>query len=243
MAIPDPTQDCSPGLCTWNSDATPELLKLLTFLSPAFPVGSFAYSHGLEWLIDSGAVRTAEALRSWLTDLIEIGSGWNDAVLFLEAYRAARSPGAADLLAVADLAEALAPSRERHLESMAQGGAFIAAVSAASPCTPIRELSRAGGAPYAVAVAAAAAGHRLHPSAALAAWLNAFAAGLVSVAVRLVPLGQSQGLRVLVELHTIIEAVVQRAARSDLDDLGSATILADIASMRHEEQCSRVFRT
>ena len=113
---------------------TDELLKLLTFLSPAFPVGAFSYSHGVECMIDSGGIRTPEALRDWLDDLLTVGSGWNDAVLLSEAHRAATAEDWERLSPVAELAEALAPSRERHLESMAQGRAFLETIAAAWPC-------------------------------------------------------------------------------------------------------------
>lgn len=222
---------------------TGALLKLLTMLSPAFPVGSFAYSHGLEWLIDSGQVGDAASVRDWIAELVERGSGWNDAVLLAEAYRAAETGDEAALLSVAELAEALAGSKERSLETMAQGRAFLEAAATGWDSVPVARLRAAGGAAYPVAVAAAAAGQGIGRLPALAAWLNAFAANLVSVAVRLVPLGQSAGLGVVAALHPVLEGVAERANASTLDDLGSATLAAEIAAMRHETQYSRVFRT
>ena len=232
----------TPSIAEATPLAAPELLKLMTFLSPTFPVGAFSYSHGLEFLIDSGEIRSAEALASWLADLVELGSVWNDAVLFAAAHRAARRGATSELLEVAELAEALSPSRERHLESMAQGRAFLDAVTAAWPCAILEALEE-GGAPYPVAVGAIAAAHDIALEAALPAYLNAFVANLVSVGVRLVPLGQSAGLKILASLHPRIANAARRAEESTLDDLGSATIRADIASMRHETQYSRVFRT
>lgn len=223
--------------------ATPALLKLQTFLSPAFPAGSFAYSHGLEWLIESGAIKSAASLRLWLEDILAVGSLWNEAVLFAVAHAAAQSQPRDDLFAVAELAEAMAASRERHLESLAQGRAFAEAVSLAWPTPSVDALVAGGSAPYAVAVAAATADHAIPVAVALPSYLNAFTANLVSVAVRLVPVGQSEGLAVLAALQPRLVATANRALESTLDDLGSATILADIASMRHETQYSRVFRT
>jgi urease accessory protein len=231
----------SQGLTAMADIAAPALLKLLTFLSPAFPVGAFAYSHGLEWAID-GAVTDAATLRAWVADILERGSAWNDAVLFAAAYRAAAAGDRAALLEVAAVAEALAGSRERHLETMAQGRAFLAALDA-WPSAPAAWLTAANGAAYPVAVASAAAGHSIPLAAALPAYVNAFAATLVSVAIRLVPLGQNAGLAVLAALHPLILRLAMRAEKSDLDDLGSATLLSDIAAMRHETQYSRVFRT
>jgi len=222
--------------------ATPALLKLMTFLSPAFPVGAFSYSHGLEFLIDKGDLRTADALTSWIAELLTRGSLWNDAVLLAAAHRAARLDATAELVEVAALAEALAGSRERHLETMAQGRAFLEAVAPAWPCAILDCFGKEGAA-YPVAVGAVAAAHEIALEAALPAYLNAVVANLVSVGVRLVPLGQSAGLKVLASLHQEIAATARRAEVSSLDDLGSATVLAEIAAMRHETQYSRVFRT
>lgn len=226
-----------------SAPGTAELLKLLTFLSPAFPVGAFSYSHALEWQIDTGAIRTAEALQAWLTDVLEVGSAWNDSVLFVEAHRAAAAGDQPRLCAVAELAGAISPSRERHLESTAQGRAFLDTVAATWPCAAAQHLLNEASAAYPVAVAAVAADHRIVLASALPAFLNAFAANLVSVGVRLVPLGQNAGLAVLAALHPLIATTARRAENSTLDDLGAATILSDIASMRHEEQYSRIFRT
>lgn len=222
---------------------TAELLKLLTFLSPAFPVGAFSYSHGLEWQIDSGAIRSADALRAWLVDLLEVGSAWNDAVLFTEAHRAADARDEVGLTAAAEIAAALSPSKERHLESTAQGRAFISAIDATWPGPAGRLLLAKPDVPYPIAVAAIAADHGIELASALPAYLNAFAANLVSVGVRLIPIGQNAGLGVLAALHSVVAAMARRAESSTLDDLGSAAILSDIGSMRHEEQYSRVFRT
>jgi urease accessory protein len=222
---------------------TRDLVRLTTWLSPAFPVGAFSYSHGLEYLIDSGEIGSADALQEWLSDILAIGSGWNDAVLFAEAQRAAEADDAERLVHVAELAEALAPSRERHLETTAQGRAFLEAVSAAWPSRLLNGLVAKNGAAYPVAVGATAGSHGIPRDMALPAYLNAFAANLVSVGVRLVPIGQSTGLKVLAALHPLVAETAERAAPSGLGDLGSAAMLADIASMRHETQYSRVFRT
>lgn len=219
-------------------------MKLATWLSPGFPIGAFSYSHGLEWAIEDGAVRTPADLRAWLADVLELGGGWTDAVLFAEAWRAAGAADWARLAAACELAEALAPSRERHLETMQQGSAFLAAVSA-WPCEAAQhlEIIAGGRAAFPVAVAVAAAGHGISAAEALPLYLNAFVANLVSVAVRLLPLGQTAGLATLAALQPAILALAERALDASPDDLGSAAMLSDIASMRHETQYSRVFRT
>lgn len=215
------------GIITWcQMDRPGDLLRLLSWFSPSFPVGAFSYSHGLEWAIDAGVVNERASLTSWLIDLAERGSGWNDMVLLAAAWRGED---------VADLAESMSASAERQLETMQLGAAFA---MAATPW--IADVPRG---PYPVAVGAACARMGIAVEAALAAFLHSFLANLISVAVRLIPLGHVQALAVLHELEPVVLAAARRAAHSNLDDLGAATILSDIASMRHEAQHKRVFRS
>jgi urease accessory protein len=211
------------------------LLRLMTWLSPSFPVGAYSYSHGLEWAIDVRIVDSPDALYDWIADLAAHGSGWNDAVLLVEAWHAAANPER--LSAVCELGEALAPSSERHLETMQQGAAFLAGASAWLGAQDGVRMC------YPVAIGSIAARLDVGLEAALIAFLHAFASSLVSAAIRLLPLGQSQGLRVMARLEPLVLATAKRAAKSSLDDLGSATIAADIASMRHETLQTRLFRS
>jgi urease accessory protein len=212
------------------------LLRLLTWLSPAFPVGAFAYSHGLEQAIHDGAVRSATQLEAWIAALVQHGSGWTDAVLCKAAWEAAAAHDAAALADVAELAQALPASLERRRETLAQGEAFLAA---AKPWLPQAEHKPA--LPYPVAVGALAGALGVPRAATLTAWLHAFCANLVSAAVRAVPLGQTDGVAVIAGLEPAILAAVARAAASTLDDLGSAAIISDIAAMRHETLQPRLF--
>lgn len=214
-----------------------QLLRLLSWLSPAFPVGAFAYSHGLEWAIQDGVVTDRAGLIDWLTNLLERGSGWNDAVILAEAWRTADSDGGAG---AAELAAAMAGSRERHMETTLQGGAFVEAVKA---WTPVRQEGDTQDLPYPVAVGLAAARTGLDLDAVLTAYLHAFHSNLVQVALRLVPLGQSDGVATLAAMEAVILRQAARASVSTLDDLGGCTVLSDIASMKHETQYSRVFRS
>jgi urease accessory protein len=210
-----------------------ELFKLLTWLSPAFPVGAFSYSHGLETAIREGTVTDADALSAWIAGLVEHGSGWTDAVLFKAAHDASGEP--ADLADVVELAEALTPSLERRRESLGQGEAFLIAARAWGP-QPVE-----GAVAYPVAVGAVCGAAGVGLEAALTAWLHAFAANLVSVAVRAIPIGQTDGVAVIAELEPLTLGAAARAAKSSLDDLGSAAILSDIAAMRHETLGVRLF--
>lgn len=210
--------------------STEPLLKLLTWLSPAFPVGSFSYSHGLETAIAERAVRDRASLQSWIAALIAHGSGWTDAVLLAEAHTVASDP--VRLAQVAELAEAMAPAAERRRETLSQGAAFATAIGAWAP---------AQAAPYCVAVGKAAADHGVPLEPALTAWLHAFASNLTSIAMRAVPLGQTDGVAVLAALEPLILSTAARAAASSLDDLGTCALMSDIAAMRHETLPVRLF--
>jgi urease accessory protein len=225
---------------------TAALTKLLAWLSPSFPVGAYSYSHGLEWAIADGTVTDAASLKAWLTDIVRHGAGRNDAILFAHAWRAAATDDPAALTEIAELAAAFQPSKERHLETTAQGAAFLTAVTAAWPNDRLTALATALGdrpVAYPVAVALTAGTHRVPLPAAVAALLNAFVANLVSAGVRAVPLGQTDGQRIIAALAPTVATVAAEAETASLDDLGGAALRADIASMNHETQHVRLFRS
>jgi len=223
----------------------PALYRLMAWLSPAYPVGAFSYSSGIEWAVEQGDIADAETLKAWLSAMLAQGGGYCDAVLFAHAHRAAAAADDALLRDVAELAAAFAPTKERHLETTAQGNAFIAATRAAWPCAAIDTLKACWDGPvaYPVAVAVAAAGHGVALAPALAAYLQAVIANWVSAGVRLVPLGQTDGQRVLAALEPVVAATATRALAASLDDLGSAAFRADLGSARHETQYTRLFRS
>ncbi len=206
-------------------------LTLAQWLSPAFPTGAFAYSHGLEWAIAEGPVSDAATLGDWLAQVMEHGAGWQDAVLLAEALR----PGA-DHDALGDLARALQTSAGRLTETLDQGAAFARTVAGMTG----RAL---GPRPLPVAVGEAAAGLDLPAEEVIALYLHAFASNLVSVGIRFVPLGQTEGQGVLAGLHGTIETLAARAAKATLDDLGSAALAADLGAMKQEGMDVRIYRT
>jgi urease accessory protein len=201
-------------------------LRLLTWFSPAFPVGAFGYSHGLETAIREGWVATSQDLQAWIEGLLEQGSGWTDAVLFRAAWTGED---------VAELAEALAPSLERWRETMNLGAAFAQAVRPwLAPSTP-------SGSPYPVVAGQTCAAADIPLEPALTAFLHGFAANLVSVAVRAIPIGQGEAVTVLARLEPAILATAARAVVSTLDDLGAFALRSDIAALRHETLQPRLF--
>ena len=212
------------------------LMTLMTWLSPAFPVGAYTYSHGLEWAIEDGTVTSAAAAAGWIGDVLRHGAGRSDVILLAEAYRAAAGRDGGRLREVAALAFALQPSRERRLEAGAQGKAFVTAIAATWSSASLERLA-AEIAPtpvtYPVAVGVAAADHGLPLPIVAEAFLTAFVANLVSAAVRAVPLGQTDGQRVIRDLAPVAAAVAGSGLEADLDDIGGAAFRADIASMKH----------
>jgi urease accessory protein len=220
------------------------LARLMTWLSPAFPVGGFSYSHGLEWAVEAGTVMDAATLGDWIEDIILYGSGRTDAIFLAQAWRTAAEDDARALGEVAGLASAFTPSAERRLETLAQGTAFLSAVKAVWPHPALEHLVLpADGIAYPVAVGVCAAAHGISLAATAQAFVQAFAANLVSAGVRLVPLGQTDGLRTLARLETVVSRVAATGLAAVLDDIGGAAIAADIASMRHETQYTRLFRS
>jgi urease accessory protein len=221
------------------------LYRLMAWLSPAYPVGAFSYSGGLEWAVEAGDVTDPESLHGWLAVMIGQGSGLCDAVFLVHAHRAVTDADDAALRAVAELAAAFTPSKERHVETTAQGRAFMDVTQAAWHCAPLDRLLTAWDGPiaYPVAVAVAAAGHRIAVEQAVAAYLQAMAANYVSAGVRLIPLGQTAGQRVLAALEDVIGETARRAQKIPLDEVGGAAFRADLAGMRHETQYTRLFRS
>jgi urease accessory protein len=217
----------------------------MAWLSPAYPVGAFSYSSGIEWAVETGDIKDAGTLKRWLTVMVAEGGGFCDAVFFVHAHRAIAAGDDKALREVAELAAAFAPSRERHLETTAQGRAFIEATRAAWPCVALDRLATAWDGPvaYPVAVGVTAAGHGVAEGEALHAYLHAVVANLISAGVRLIPLGQTDGQRLLAAFEPVVAAVAARAMAMPLERAGSAAFRADIASMLHETQYTRLFRS
>lgn len=237
------------------SDATDDLLTLQVWLSPAFPVGGFTYSHGLEWAIEVGDVTSAAALEAWLADVLVHGAGRSDAIFLAQAHAATSAGDVGRLAEVVELAGAFQPSKERRLEATAQGAAFVRAVTDTWDdgrfAEVVDRLSERFAPPthdgvpwtHAVAVGVAAAVAGIAAEATVPAFLQAFAANVISAGVRAVPLGQSDGLRVLKRLSPVVRRMAEEARAARLEDVGGAAILADIASMKHETQYTRLFRS
>lgn len=223
---------------TITTDQNIALLRLMAWLSPVFPVGSFSYSNGLERAVHDGLVSGVESLRDWLQSLVSYGAGWNDAVLFAESWRQAVSGG--DLQEVAELGAALTGSHERHMETTLQGSAFLVAAKTWDHAVFRRLPSECA---YPVAVGAVSGAHGIPLGLALSAYLQAFCINLLQASIRLSVTGQTGVISLMAAMEPTLVTAAARAVQSTLDDLGSATFLAEIMAMKHETQHSRLFRS
>lgn len=207
-----------------------KFMTVMQWMSPAFPIGAFAYSHGLEWAIDKGHVNNGEKLQKWITDLLEYGSLRTDAIsisLILRGH---------DFKKMNELSMALCPARERLLETKLQGSAFAKIIEDVWQ-QDIGELS------LPVAVALAAKNQSIEQDLILPAYLQAFCSNFISVAIRLIPIGQTEGQRIMFELSSTISDLVQSASESEIDDLNSACFFSDVSAMEHEHLQPRIFKT
>jgi urease accessory protein len=221
------------------------LYRLMTWLSPSYPVGAFSYSHGLEYAVEAGLVRDVDSLMQWIEAVLEQGAGRIDAALFVAAWRAAESGDEAELDSIVELATAWRSTAETALESAAQGAAFLSVTGKVWPSETLDRLTVAndGKLPLSVAVGVGCAAHDVPLLPGVTAYLQAFAANLVSAGVRLIPLGQTDGQRAIATLEPVVARCAGEALVARLDELGSAAPLLDWCSMQHETQYTRLFRS
>lgn len=219
------------------------LYRLLTWTSPAYPIGGYAFSHGLENAVERALITDADSTREWIADLILIGDGQADLVFVSQGWESGDDEQA--ISQVADMALAFQPTAEIRLESVAQGSAFLKTTASAWGCDATDRLQERLGsvAVYPVVFGAVARHSGVDKSDALHAYAHGFVANLVSAAVRLVPLGQTDGQIITSALMAAVLNAVSSAIDTPLDDVSSSCIMADIASMQHEVQYTRLFRS
>ncbi|MCC8428936.1 urease accessory protein UreF [Reyranella aquatilis] len=222
------------------------LYRLLAWLSPAYPVGAFSYSHGVETAVEEGLIRDRVSLVAWLDSVLRHGTGTVDGALFAAGWRTASASDWLAFDAVAERAAAWRGTAEMALESRQQGGSFLSITRTAWPHAALDEAHRRLGGELAlpVAVALAASVHGIALEQALAGYLHAFTANLISAALRAVPLGQTDGQIALAALEAAVHDATRTAiAVESLDEVGTATPLLDWCSLRHETQYTRLFRS
>jgi urease accessory protein len=245
MSMNDPK---SPSPAPRENGFSTGLYRLLAWLSPGFPIGSFSFSHGLEAAATSGAVRDRDSLQLWINAILASGAGRMDADILRDAHRAS---AAGDIGALSDANRrgiAFRATAETRLETTAHGEAFLSTCRAAWPnpvfdCWAKGISERDEAVCYAAAVGAAAAQAGIPLDFALLGYLQALASTLVSAGLRLGIIGQTDGQRILAALEPVIAAAVSGALTRDPDAFGSATFAVELASMAHETQYTRLFRS
>ena len=224
------------------------LLRMQSWLSPAFPTGSYSYSHGIEWAVEAGHIHDRESLVDWLEADLCHGSGRNEAIFFIEAWRSATDNDCEKLLEIAELAAAFRSTSEFALETSQQATACLATLCRVWPDSLIESLSgllsKLRIAPaLSVVLGVCTARQSLPATLALPAFLQSYLANLVTAGVRLVPLGQTDGQLAIAELEQAVLAVASRAEQATIHDLGSAAFMVDLASASHQTQYTRLFRS
>ncbi|WP_420549567.1 urease accessory protein UreF [Curvivirga sp.] len=224
------------------------LMKLMTWLSPSFPVGAYTYSHGLEYAVEEGFVKDGDELKTWVEGILKFGAGKTDGMFFCEAHRLVRIGEVEGVFDLNQFAIVLRPTKEMALESEAQGRAFHAISADLSDHPMMQVLSdgfkKSNCLPsYPVIVGAVSAIENIDMEAALVAYLHAMAANIISAGVRLIPLGQTAGQKALVGLEEVIQETLELILEADFDDIGAASPIIDWTSMKHETQYTRLFRS
>ena len=219
--------------------------KLQSWFSPSYPVGAFSYSHGLEYAVEVALVNDARTATVFIRDILRHGTGQLDANILAASYKSACEMDDCSIEEIAELAAVFVGTKELKRESHAQGEAFLKVTSDCWPCMQLDRLSSLWPGPYAysVVVGIAAAGHEISLHQTLNAYLHAFCANLVSAAVRLVPLGQTDGQKIIAELAGDVGTVVERSGAASMDALGTSVMMVDWCSMKHEDQYTRLFRS
>ena len=226
MAVPIAMTNIEPDAMT---NRYRDMMILQAWFSPAFPTGAFSYSHGLETAIQNGMIYDEKTLQDWIAALLSHGSGWNDALMIKAAYEGEAGVNALSLK--------LSAGRERLQETAELGQAFIRAVNAS------HGVGLPDGLSYPVAIGQAAQLMQIDLRLSVQCYLQAFAANLISVGVRTIPIGQQAGQNCLVNLYSTIARVVEKCSHATLDQLGGATPMADLMAMKHEKSMPRIYRT
>ncbi len=222
------------------------LYNLMSWMSPSYPIGAYTYSHGIEYAVEAGLVTSLDDLVPWISDILEYGSGKSDCILLGAAYRASTGQDMEALKEVAEIGNAFAPTKEIALETTQQGRAFVSVIgNVSTEAKTLAALAEYWQGPliHPVAVGIVAADHGVPLKETLTAYLHSFVSNLVSAAVRLVPLGQTDGQRAIASLADEVDRVAALAMETPLDELGSATLMVDWCSASHETQYTRLFRS
>jgi len=221
------------------------LVRLLQIASPTLPIGAYSYSQGLEWAVESGEVRDAASARVWIGDLLECVVAPGEAAVSWRLLAAAQR---ADWPALATWNAWFRASRETaelRAETEQTGGSLAKLLQDLDLLDASAKAVLSTLAPITLpaAYALAARGFGLAAEAALAAYVWSWLENQVLAAIKLVPLGQVAGQRLLISLGAKVPFVVMTASTLADDDLSTFAPGLALASARHETQYTRLFRS
>ena len=201
---------------------------LFSWFSPNFPIGSFNFSHGLEAAVEMKFIYDSFTLEKWISNLITDGSGKTDIILLSNAYRGKN---------INELALALCPSKERWIESIKLGKSFSKNIRDNWSYNIEDELA------FPVALGKAGSFFSIPLDQLLIIFLQSFASNLITFGMKHIPLGQSAGQKILINLIPVIQAQSMKYKNYDIKDIGSCAYISDLASMYHENLKNRIYQT
>ena len=228
-----------------NRKLNENMYYLLTWFSPSFPIGSYAYSHGLEYAIESKIVKNTSDLSDWISDFLHYGTCYNDGIIISNAYDAVTKNNLKKLEEISLIAKAFKPTKEISLESYQQGVSFAHAVSKSLNCKKFDKLITIinENISYVIAVACAGAVCNINKLDLVNAYFHAFISNLISAALRLMSIGQTESQILIIKFKKEVELLTNKILLNSLDDLGSSVLIGDWCSAKHEKQYSRLFRS
>ena len=219
-----------------------KLFNLLTIVNPSYPIGSFSYSHGLEWSIQEKEITDKKSLFEWLQTILYEGSLWSDSVIFYHAYKSLKSKNYSKFKKISDLSLTIQPSKERYMESVMQGNAFIKITKDISNYD-LKDYNLRSDISLPIAFSVACDLHKLNFDDCLTGFLHSNISNLISAGIRLIPLGQTEGQKLLNELSDSIITIIPKVKKAKISRIGNCCWRSDISSMKHETQYTRIFRS
>ena len=218
------------------------LPQLLRLASPMLPVGAYAYSQGMEWAVDEGTVGDEDSALAWITDLLRFNVGTLEAPVWRRLYQAWQDRDVESARHWNERFIAIRETAEFRAETLQMGGALKAVLDATREIdTGLLDQIESPAFPTAFSFAAHGLGVPLRGG--LTGYLWAWGENQVSAAMKLVPLGQSSGQRILVKLIALLPEITDNALGMQEEGLSNFSPALAIASSRHETQYTRLFRS
>tara|TARA_B100001248_G_scaffold129623_1_gene97190 strand:- start:147 stop:860 length:714 start_codon:yes stop_codon:yes gene_type:complete len=222
-----------------------DLHTVLTWFSPSYPIGSYAYSHGLEYAVEEGLVKDPQTLLGWIRDLLFFGTGYNDSIIINSIYDSVANDNCVEFDYISQIANAIKPTKEIALESYQQGVSFknilMDVYSNSNLTFYLNRLDDCITYPSVVGVAGGI--FEVEKKLLLHSYLHAFTSNILSAALRIMPIGQTEIQKIIFQMKGNVEEMTNKSLGLSLSDLGSSVFISDWASSKHQNQYTRLFRS